>query len=93
MSSAKNVAQKQILPEDESEMPSALFEEAQKAVPQYSSNKMALEGVTAQLDALAAEHGQSVSELLYEAEHSSQFQEYYLSALSLSRQIHFFRTH
>jgi hypothetical protein len=71
--------------------PSELYKEVTRLRPLFTSNEALLGDLTIRLDGLAKKAGVSVSEFLVEAESSSQFNEDYLEALSLARQIAHFK--
>ena len=68
-----------------------LYREYMSKKPLYASKTKALKAVTEKLHALASKAGLSVEEFLTEAETSHEFKEEHLDALSLARQISFFR--
>ena len=70
---------------------SQLFQEVMKSVPLYSSKEEALRELNSQLEALATKNRLSVEDLLEKAESDTKFNEDYLDALVLARQVAYFK--
>lgn len=66
---------------------SELFRRFQDLKPKYASKAEAFQGVSRDLEAMAARHGKSVENLLQEAHTTRHTESHHVQALSLERQL------